>query len=92
MGSLRNRSHLVVPLFGTNIVLACMNFHSCIGIGFSDSELYADRLGKFSYLNAFCRREPRLDISDPELAPEFLESQDFVISSDVFEMCRAADR
>ncbi|HEY1769643.1 MAG TPA: methyltransferase domain-containing protein [Chthoniobacterales bacterium] len=64
-----------------------MNFHSGItGIGLSDSELYADRLAeKFSYLNTFYHQEPRLDISDPKIAPELLDSQDFIISSDVFE-------
>ena len=54
------------------------------GLGMSDWEGYAAPLaGKFSYVNTFYHREPRLDIS--AIPDEMAGTQRFVVSSDVFE-------
>lgn len=54
------------------------------GIGMSDWPGYASLLAdKFSYVNSFYDRPPRLDIQNP--ARDQLGKYDFVISSDVFE-------
>lgn len=56
------------------------------GLGLTDWHDYAPRLAEtFSYQNTFYHMEPRLDISAPLIPDELLSSQDFVISSDVFE-------
>jgi SAM-dependent methyltransferase len=56
------------------------------GLGMTDSEGYAQRLAeKFSYENTYLHQEPYLDISATEVAPERMESSDFVISSEIFE-------
>ncbi len=47
---------------------------------------YASKLAEeFAYQNTFHDQKPRLDISDPKVAPVLFESQDFIISPDVFE-------
>jgi SAM-dependent methyltransferase len=57
---------------------------SIVGVGLSDWIEYARRLSeKFSYKNTFYTDEPQLDITNP--ASDFLNSADFVISTDVFE-------
>lgn len=54
------------------------------GIGTSDWEGYALPLSKkFSYVNTYYHKEPRLDITDISSWEE--SSLDFIISSDVFE-------
>ena len=54
------------------------------GIGMSDSTVYAKRLEKkFSYINTFFHKDPFLDINNPDI--KYMNSADFVISSDVFE-------
>src|SRR4029077_11767976 len=51
----------------------------------TDWKAYADRLAeKFSYRNTYYYQQPRLDISAVEVPAHFL-SNDFVISSEVFE-------
>ncbi|MBL8523957.1 MAG: methyltransferase domain-containing protein [Betaproteobacteria bacterium] len=55
-----------------------------VGLGMSDALIYADPLArKFSYINTYYHRSPRLDITDPD--PRWRGTNDFVISSDVFE-------
>ncbi len=55
-----------------------------VGIGLSDSDIYARPLSKvFSYVNTYYHKEPRLDIMSVD--EEMCERADFVISSDVFE-------
>lgn len=59
--------------------------HQMVGIGTSDWEGYAMRLGRvFSYQNTFYDREPRLDLA-AELPDDLAGTCDFVISSDVLE-------
>ena len=58
--------------------------HSMRGIGMSDAALYARRLEHtFDYTNTFYHKSPHLDIISP--APEWYDTADFVIASDVFE-------
>jgi len=76
-----------VALFGRTIALPEMERRpDTKGLGLTDCEDYASRLAeKFTYVNTFYHQEPRLDISDPEISFDLLDSQDFIISSDVFE-------
>jgi SAM-dependent methyltransferase len=54
------------------------------GLGMSDWDGYALTLSeKLSYVNTYYHQEPRLDIT--ELPEAMIGTQDFVISSDVFE-------
>ena len=56
------------------------------GLGMTDSLCYAALLAeKFDYKNTYYHQDPRLDISAQEIHSDLLASQDFVISSDVFE-------
>jgi SAM-dependent methyltransferase len=52
----------------------------------TDSESYAAALAeKFAYQNTYYHKEPKLDISTPDIPASLLQSTDFVISSEVFE-------
>jgi SAM-dependent methyltransferase len=52
----------------------------------SDWEGYAVRLAeKFRYTNTYYHKEPKLDISKPEVPESLVQSSDFIISSEVFE-------
>lgn len=78
---------LTTVLFGQSVALPDLPIRKDIhGIGLTDWSDYAPRLTElFSYENTFYHEEPRLDISDPAISPDLLNSQDFLISSDVFE-------
>lgn len=86
--SLRMRSivhALALALFGRSIPLPDFPADKRIaGLGMSDWEGYAVALAaKFSYVNTFYHREPRLDIT---AIPESMAGKHrFLISSDVFE-------
>lgn len=57
---------------------------SIVGLGLSDSLVYADRLERlFNYTNSFYHKEPRVDIARLDSSHE--GRYDFVISTDVFE-------
>ncbi len=57
---------------------------SIVGIGMSDSSIYAKLLSKkFSYQNTYYHKEPRLDIMS--LSKAMYNQADFVISSEIFE-------
>lgn len=57
---------------------------SIIGIGMSDSYIYAKPLSKkFSFKNTYYHKEPTLDIMS--ISKEMYNKADFIISSDVFE-------
>ena len=77
---------LSTQLFGENLLLGDFPARPDIrGLGMTDWKGYADRLAeKFSYRNTYYHQEPRLDISAVEI-PAHLLSNDFVISSEVFE-------
>jgi hypothetical protein len=77
---------LSTELFGKNLLLSDFPASPDIrGLGMSDWDGYATRLAeKFSYRNTYYHQEPRLDISAVEI-PADLRSNDFVISSEVFE-------
>jgi SAM-dependent methyltransferase len=82
----RSIIHLLsLGLFGESIQLGDFPVNkSIIGIGLSDQPVYAELLErKFSYTNTFIHQEPLLDIVAP--SADLIASQDFVISSDVFE-------
>ena len=74
-------------LFGRNLVLADFPVSREIsGLGMTDWEGYAARLAeKFSYTNTYYHQEPKLDISNPEVPENLLQSNDFIISSEIFE-------
>jgi len=56
------------------------------GLGLTDWDNYATKLAeKFAYHNTFYHQEPKLDIVDLAIPPDLIDSQDFIISSDVFE-------
>jgi SAM-dependent methyltransferase len=78
---------LTLALFRKPVALPDMERHQEItGLGLTDWDNYAAKLAeKFAYQNTFYHQEPRLDISDPAIAPHLISSQDFIISSDVFE-------
>jgi SAM-dependent methyltransferase len=77
---------LSTELFGKNLLLRDFPARADIhGLGMTDWEGYANTLAeKFSYQNTYYHKEPRLDISAVEI-PAHLRSNDFVISSEVFE-------
>lgn len=84
---MRSIVHLLsLELFKKSLILA--DFPSCKnlnGLGLTDAPAYAKRLSeKFNYKNTFYHQEPFLDISK-ELPKELLNTQDFVICSDIFE-------
>lgn len=86
--NLRFRSIIAVlssRLFGEVIPIPDMpGSRSLVGIGISDSPVYARPLGKkFSYTNTFYHKRPRLDITD--ISSDMRNSADFVITSEVFE-------
>ena len=76
---------LSLELFGRSLPLPDFPVtRQVVGIGLSDSHVYADRLAeKFDYTNTFLDREPRLDITN--IDPHYVGSADFLIASDVFE-------
>ena len=78
---------LSLGLFGQNLVLPDFPVsRGTSGLGMSDWDGYAVRLAeKFRYTNTYFHKEPRLDISDPQLAECLVQSSDFIISSEVFE-------
>jgi SAM-dependent methyltransferase len=78
---------LSLELLGQNLALPEFpTKKELCGLGTTDSEAYAKQLAeKFSYENTYLHQEPCLDISAAEVAPERLESSDFVISSEVLE-------
>ena len=55
-----------------------------MGIGLSDSEIYADILcEKLYYINTYYHKEPKIDIT--RISPKLFNTLDFIISTDVFE-------
>ena len=78
---------LSLSLFGKNLVLA--NFpadRALKGLGMSDWEGYAVILAdKFRYTNTYYHKNPTLDIAQPDIPEFLLGSNDFIISSEVFE-------
>lgn len=78
---------LSLGLFGRNIVLPDFPMDRGIsGLGMTDWDGYAARLAKkFCYENTYLHQEPCLDISAREVAPDRMESSDFIISSEIFE-------
>jgi SAM-dependent methyltransferase len=78
---------LSLELFGQNLVLPDFPVSRGIrGLGMTDWEEYAVRLAeKFTYTNTYYHKKPKLDISNPEVPENFLQSSDFIISSEIFE-------
>jgi len=78
---------LSLGLFGQNIALPDFPVNLGItGLGMTDSESYATRLAeKFLYTNTYYHKEPKLDISNPEVSGGLVQSSDFIISSEIFE-------
>jgi len=78
---------LAVELLGRNLPLPDFPTKKAIrGLGMTDWDGYAQRLAeKFNYQNTFLHQSPYLDISAEHIVPEWLESNDFVISSEVLE-------
>lgn len=75
---------LTTKLFGSARSLPGLKASQIRGIGLSDPDILASRLAaSFNYTNTFYHTDPRLDICDP--GPEWISTNDFVISSDVFE-------
>lgn len=76
---------LLSRYFGSGKVLTSVpERKDIVGLGLSDWEGYASHLSeKFSYRNSHYHIEPRLDICDPPKS--LLGTNDFLISSDVFE-------
>lgn len=76
---------LSIELYGRSFALVDFPVAKNIrGIGLSDSYVYAGGLAeRFDYTNTFLDREPRLDITDVDLA--LTGTADFVIASDIFE-------
>lgn len=72
-------------LFGE--IISVPDFHESkhiVGIGLSDSDIYAKALSKiFSYEKTYYHKKPILDITS--VKKEMLNKADFVIASDVFE-------
>jgi SAM-dependent methyltransferase len=77
---------LSTELFGDNFLLPEFPTHREIrGLGMTDWKGAAVKLAeKFEYRNTYYHKEPRLDISAASI-PSELMTNDFVISSDVFE-------
>jgi SAM-dependent methyltransferase len=71
-------------LFGGLYPLSAFPRNAFVGIGLSDSEVYAQRLARVTgYTNTYYHTEPRFDITaEPGT---HADRYDFVISSDVFE-------
>jgi SAM-dependent methyltransferase len=78
---------LSLELFGRNLVLPDFPVSRGIsGLGMTDWEGYAARLAeKFRYTNTYYHQEPKLDISNPEGPESLIQSNDFIISAEVFE-------
>jgi SAM-dependent methyltransferase len=78
---------LSLELFGQNLVLPDFPASRGIsGLGMTDWEGYASRLAeKFGYTNTYYHKEPQLDISNPEIPDSLVQSNDFIISSEIFE-------
>jgi len=78
---------LSLELFGQSLALPDFPPNQGMtGLGMTDSESYAAALAKkFWYTNTYYHREPRLDISEPELPGSLMQSKDFIISSEIFE-------
>jgi SAM-dependent methyltransferase len=81
-----------MELFGESLALPEMDeYPNVVGIGLSDWEGYAVPLAeKFNYTNTYYdqdyyHREPKLDISDPDIDPALHGTLDFIIASEVFE-------
>ncbi len=86
--NLRFRSIIAVlskELFGEIVPITDMpGSRGLVGIGISDSPVYARPLGKkFSYTNTFYHKRPRLDITD--ISDDLQGTADFVITSEVLE-------
>jgi len=70
------RESLILPAFPQSTRL--------VGIGMSDSDVYARSLSeKLKYTNTYYHKEPKLNIAS--INPEMKNHADFIISSDVFE-------
>jgi len=85
------RVRAIVDIFARKLIGQSMPLpqfpddHNLRGLGMTDLENYASRLAKkFSYQNTYLHREPRLDIT-AEITSTLWGSNDFVISSEVFE-------
>jgi len=78
---------LSLELFGQNLVLPDFPVSRGIsGLGMTDWQGYASRLAeKFAYTNTYYHQEPQLDISNPEIPDRSVQSNDFIISSEIFE-------
>jgi SAM-dependent methyltransferase len=78
---------LSLGLFGKNLSLPDFPVSRGLsGLGMSDWDGYAVRLAeKFRYTNTYYHKEPRLDISNPVVPESLAQSNDFIISSEVFE-------
>lgn len=78
-------SALTQRLFGKSVTLEELDAHpEVIGVGMSDAPCYASRFQrKFTYTNTYFHCDPYLDIKQPDT--RWIGSNDFVISSDVFE-------
>ena len=75
---------LTQELLGEASVLAQLSPQKLSGMGLSDWEGYASHLReKFDYKNTYYHQEPRLDICNPD--GQWINSSDFLISTDVFE-------
>jgi SAM-dependent methyltransferase len=72
-------------LYGQSFPLSAMPLDkSIVGIGMSDSDIYASGLEKaFNYRNTYYHMEPKLDITRIDL--EMYHDLDFIISTDVLE-------
>jgi len=77
--------HTTKELFGRAMALQDIPTNKTIvGYGMSDWDLYAQGFAeKLSYTNTYYHQEPRLDITIP--SERFINTADFVISTDVFE-------
>ncbi len=78
---------LSIGLFEQNLILPQFPIRKELtGLGLTDAESYASQLKeRFTYLNTYFHREPRLDIMSDEIEPSRSEANDFIISSEVFE-------
>ena len=76
---------LARAMFGVDLALPDFPMLKSVrGLGFSDSDIYANRLSAvFTYTNTFYHREPFFDLTHPD-ENEF-GKYDFVICSDVLE-------
>lgn len=76
---------LSMELFGESLVIQDFpDRQDLVGVGMSDWDGYADRLGKkLNYANTYYHKEPLLDITDVD--PSQSDLYDFIIATDVFE-------